>query len=224
MKHTKSRTANEPALSDGTALDAVPTRSRKRPKMIALGVALIALGGLGGVWTAHSLSSTEPAVAVGRDLSRGQVIAAEDLKQVEIPKGAPGLSVVPAAQQSDVIGKVAQVDLKAGSLLTPESYSQSMGIPASSAIVGIAVSPSQAPGSRLVSGDAVTLVKIASGPDQTTTIESPMSWSGKIVASRVSEADSTIHILDVEVRSSDAPAVAALAAADQIAIVLDGGK
>ena len=72
-----------------------PTRARRRPALIALGLALVALSVLAAVYLASVLGETYQALAVKSDIARGTVITAADLAPVmdllaaDVAAGAP---------------------------------------------------------------------------------------------------------------------------------------
>lgn len=215
-KTDKRKSKEKSALPNS---DLGPLRPQRRPRMMALGAALVVVAGLGGVTLAQNLSDSYQVVAVGRDVPRGEAITAQDLISVEIPNGSTGLDTIPASQASSLVGKLATSDLHAGTTLSPDSVASTLGVQSGQALVGVALSPSKVPASTLESGDSVTLVQVADAGSAS--IENPETWDGTVVAVHTSSADSSVQIVDVQVAEDSAAQVASLASSDQIALILN---
>jgi hypothetical protein len=56
-----------------------PVRTRRRPLLVGLGIALTALGGLGAVWLASAGTGTVTVVGVAKEVRAGDVIQKDDL-------------------------------------------------------------------------------------------------------------------------------------------------
>src|SRR5436190_22975004 len=80
-----------------------PVRTRRRPLLIGLGLALTALGGLGAAWLASSGTGTTSVIGVAREVRAGQIIQRQDLVSVQIGAGS-GLRAVPVQRAEDVVG------------------------------------------------------------------------------------------------------------------------
>lgn len=210
-KETDKTSVSEPQLD--------PLRPQRRPRMVALGIALVVISGLGGVALANNLSNSYSVVAVSKDVARGEQITASDLVDVKIPNGSTGLDTIPASQASSLVGQLAASDLHAGTTLSPDSLTDSLGVQDGTSLVGVALTPSQVPGSTLTDGDTVTLVQVAASGSAS--IEDPKTWTGTVVAVHTSASDSSVRVVDVEISEADAAQVASLAASDQIALILD---
>src|SRR5207245_1857891 len=75
-----------------------------------------------------SSGSKQSVLALAQPVSVGQVLTAQDLKQVNVAVD-PGVSVVDANQAASVVGKTLSENLPAGALLTLNAVSGS-GVPA----------------------------------------------------------------------------------------------
>lgn len=198
-----------------------PTRARRRPALIALGLALVALSVLASVYLASTLGETYQALAVRGDIPRGTTITAGDLAPVELPQGPTLLQPV-LADQLDLIAdkKVAAVDLREGQLLTARSIADELQPTAGRSIVGIAVTPSQMPApDKLQAGDAVRIVETPANGGEPPT-EAPLAISATVI-SKGSPTLGEQTVVDVEVSSSNAAGLAARAATGRVAIVID---
>src|SRR4051794_8348386 len=134
-----------------------PVRTRRRPLMIGLGLALTALGGLGAVWLASTGTGTTAVVGVAREVRAGQVIQRQDLVGVEIATGS-GLRAVPVRRAEDVVGKRTLVRLLPGSLVHPDAVADKLVPAAGQALVGLSLSPGQRPAVPMDAGDPVEIV------------------------------------------------------------------
>lgn len=197
-----------------------PTRARRRPALIALGLALVALSVLASVYLTTMLGETYRALAVKDDIARGETITAADLGPVDLPTGPTLLEPVPAEELDQMVGKVATADLKRGQLLTSTSVAEELKPAAGRSIVGVALAPNQMPGTDdLRPGDAVRVVETpATGGEPPTT--APFAIPAVVVGTEMSTIGDQM-IIDVEVTSSSAAGLAARAATGRVALVID---
>lgn len=199
---------------------AEPPKLRRRPMLIALSVLLTALGALLGALLLQGISGTDSYIAVKEDITRGQVIEANDLQRTQLSTDA---AVRPLGwdQQRLVIGKPAAFDMAAGSVVTRDSVDGEL-IPAEGhSTVGLALDPGQAPTSELSPGDPVRVVIL--GEDSTGTGGAGGANDdvpGRVISSTTS-ADGSVRHIDVMVVSGQATKVSAAAARRQVALVAD---
>jgi len=230
---TRATTDTPPPITNGTPppggkiVPELPTitpapRLRRRPKLIALGVALIALGGAlsAYVWTAGS--DAVSVVAISRNVQRGQAITDADLTTATISPD-PALHTVLSAQRSSVLGKRAATDLAAGSILTPASTTTDLIPPAGRSLVGVAVTAAQMPASPLVAGDTVRIIDTPRKQDDPPT-GTPNSVAANVVRVGSTPDANGLTLVDVTVPTTNAAALAAHIATGRIAIVLDSGE
>jgi flagella basal body P-ring formation protein FlgA len=200
-----------------------PTRARRRPALIALGLALVALSVLASVYLASTLGQTYQVLAIKSDVPRGTEITAANITTAELPMGTTLPDPVPAAEYDQVVdqGKIAAVDLKEGQLLTRGSIADELQPAAGQSIVGIALAPNQMPAEdKLQAGDAVRIVETpATGGEPPA--EAPFAISATVISKEPSPLGEQT-VVDVEVASNNAAALAARAATGRVAIVIDG--
>ena len=201
-----------------------PPRPRRRWGVFAAMLALVAVGAVGNVWL-HAATTDARSVVVARvTIERGSVIGRSELSTVEVGAGS-GLSVVPASQLESLVGQRAALDVAAGSLLTPASVTTGNVPGAGFSLVGVAATPATMPGAVLVAGDRVRVVSTPGQDAITPTNDSgPVAVAAVVVS--VQAADPTggqaaQSIITVQVPSTDAPRLAAMAATGNIAVVLD---
>jgi hypothetical protein len=197
-----------------------PPKLRRRPALVAGALVAICLGAILAAWAWTSTTHTREVLAARATIARGSVISAGDLQRVRI-NADPALRPLPASAYEDVVGKRAALDIAAGGLLTAEATTASALPPAGMSVVGIALTPAQAPALRLHSGDRVRIVVTpGEGGDQPS--GSPQFTAARVVGSRT-DAVSGQTVVDVLVPYADASVLAARAATGSVALVLDSG-
>jgi hypothetical protein len=198
-----------------------PPKLRRRPALIALGIALIALGGLAAGWLTTAVGNTHSVLVMRTTVDRGGVVGAGDVTVARI-NGDPTLKTVPAGRRDEVIGKRAAVDLAAGSLLTPGSVTDQTVPATGQSLVGVNLSPAQLPARLLRPGDPVRIVSTPRTQDDPPTAE-PNSITGTVVGTRFL-SDTGRTVVDVSVPSNEAADLAARVATGRVALVLDSGS
>lgn len=195
-----------------------PTKSRRRPAVIAAGIALAIVGGLGSWYYASSVGNTTTVLTTKDTVNRGEEITTDDLATIEIA-GGQGTTAFTAAQASDVVGMTATVDLPGGSLLTAENVGNAIAIENGQSIVGVALTVAQMPSYSLAAGDSIRLVDtpVAQGDPPATT---PKSFEATVFTTRYEESTSQ-WIIDLVVSEDQAADIAARAATGRIALILD---
>ncbi|MFD7309226.1 SAF domain-containing protein [Promicromonospora sp. NPDC059942] len=197
-----------------------PTRARRRPALIALGLALVALSVLASLYLATTLGKTYQVLAVNTDIPRGAAITAGDIVTAELPTGPTSLDAVSADKFDQVVDKIATADLKPGQLLTSTSFTDELAPPSGQSIVGIALTPSQMPTSQLHAGDSVRVVETpATGGEPP--VEAPFAIAATVIGVSGDAALGDQTVVDVQVASGNAAALAARAATGRVAIVID---
>jgi len=207
-------------------LEQADGRRRRKPLFYVICVGLMCLGAVVSAFAFTRASHAQQVVAVADTIHAGQTITSADLKLVNLSSDSD-LQTIPASQQSTVVGQVALLDMAAGSIVTPESYGESV-IPAKGqAVVGLSLTPAQMPAGSINVGDRVSLVAVgdeASG----TFFDSAEVIEGTVVAVSVPRADGTSggdpqtgnSVIDVSVPANTAPGLAAKAAGGKVALVL----
>lgn len=206
----------------------VPRRAPQRhmrPGLVALAVALIAVGGLAAAYAVTLVGSTRTYLAVARPVAVGAALVPADVTTVRITTD-PGLRPISATNVDRVVGRHAAVALVPGTLLTGDQLTD-VPIPGpGQSLVGLGLPEDRLPASRVKPGSAVTLVATTqtSGvvqPDSTST-GPPPTFPAVVVDVRKGVRDGTL-LINVTVSKADAATVAALAASDRIVIVLGEG-
>lgn len=130
---------------------------RVRVPQLTVGLLLVAGAALAFVlWNAASVNRVA-VLALAGDVTRGQVLAAEDLQVVQVGTD-DGVAMTPADQVDRLIGGAVVADLPAGTLLVEEHLAVASALLPGSGVVGLALSPGQYPTPHLRVGDLVNVV------------------------------------------------------------------
>lgn len=197
-----------------------PPKLRRRPAVVAAAVALTCLGALLTAWTFLWASKAEPVVAMRADVQRGEVIARGDLVVARINPD-PALHPVPASEAMSLVGQRASMDLPAGTLITRGSVTAQVVPAAGKSVVGLGLEPGLLPAGTLSPGDRVRVVGVPRSGGTRSADETPALEVAAEVSSVHPSSTSNTVVVDVIVAQDQAAAVAARAAAGEVAIVLD---
>jgi SAF domain-containing protein len=196
-----------------------PVRTRRRPLLVGLGVALTAVGGLGAAWLASSGTGTIAVVGVAHEIHAGQVIHRQDLVSVQIVAGS-GLSSLPVQRAEEAVGKRSLVRLLPGSLVNPSAIADKLVPAPGQALVGLSLGPGQHPAAPLDSGDSVAIVYTPGGQDQPTAgSEQPESVPAVLVSSH-DDPDTGKTVVDVSVPVAAAAKVATWGSSGRATVAL----
>lgn len=212
-----------------------PVRQRRRPALIGIGVALLALGPLAGAYIGANTDASVSVLALSTDKLAGEPLAAADLRAVSVSADPAQLPSIRVEDADQVTGKLLTGNLPAGTLLTPQMVADDPATPPGTFIVGIPVTPGQLPAVGLRPGDQVTLVvgatqgatqqAPAGGEEESTArqlVDPGRTWNAEVVnVGGAAEQDVTGAItVDMAIASSEAADVAAAAASRSLSIVL----
>ncbi|MEU9044523.1 MULTISPECIES: SAF domain-containing protein [unclassified Kitasatospora] len=198
--------------------DPGPRRSR-RPALIALGVTLVAVGGLTSAYVNLKAAHRVEVIAVAHPIPAGKVIAADDLKSAFVIAD-PALHPVPVSRAHDILGKAAAADLPAGTLVTDASVRSGQPLRAGKDTVGVLTKTGQSPAQSLQAGDEVQVVSTP-GPQDDKSAPTARPSTIAAVVLQVGEPDANgARVVDLAVSPVDSPVVASWAATGRIALVL----
>jgi hypothetical protein len=122
--------------------------------VLALGIALVAAGGVGGGTLYLTMGQRVPVLALAHDVPAGQPVTADDLTEVRISLD-PALH--PLSADSHVLNMRATTDLKAGQLLTSADLTNDPLVLAGQQVLGVAAKPAQLPADGLHAGAWVVI-------------------------------------------------------------------
>ncbi|MFF8188786.1 SAF domain-containing protein [Microbacterium sp. NPDC016588] len=211
-----TETTEQPTARQAAVLR--PTQSRRRPVLIALGVALALLGGVGVWWVTTNLTRTVSVMATDTDIARGETITTEDLTTIQLA-GGQQVDAITAADAADIVGTTALVDLPAGTLITSANTGDTLPVPEGSSIVGVTLTQAQMPGYQLAAGDNVRIVEtpVTQGDPP---VETPQSFDATVFTATY-VAETQVWVVDLIVPDREAPDIAARAATGRVALIID---
>ncbi|MFB7906316.1 SAF domain-containing protein [Kitasatospora sp. NPDC056076] len=193
---------------------------RRRPAVLAMAVALIAAGGLGGAVLYNSTGQRVAVLALARDVPWGQVITDDDLVVARIA-GDPALRPVSAQDRARAVGLRAATDLKRGAMLTGSDLARGLTVQPGQIVVGVSAKRTQLPASRLQPGVQIVVVNT---PDN----GRPDSLAATVITVGRVDTDGS-QVVDVAVGTADGPRLAQWVAGGRIQVLLapraaaDGG-
>lgn len=160
---------------------------RQRLPELAVGVLLVVGCALAALMLAAGGRDRTPVVALAGDVSRGQVLTADDLSTVYVESDS-SIASTPADDRGDLVGLAALSDLPSGALVTPGQLAEPVEVlDAGAGTVGLSLEAGQLPSLRLAPGDEVSVVAAgdaASGREPGRVVE-----SGEVVAVEELTAD-----------------------------------
>jgi SAF domain-containing protein len=195
---------------------------QRRRSMLALGVALVALGALTAVVLFHRSSHQRSVLVVAQAIPAGTVITQAELSTATI--SGTGMTSIPASQAGQVAGKTAAVGLTPGTLLVPgDLTSRSVPGPGQQ-LVPVALKASQLPASGLKPGDHVVVVATPGTAGQQaggTTGQQAMNSAVPATVYQVSAPDQNGNVtVDLLVTAANGPPVAEQDSTGQIALIV----
>lgn len=195
-------------------------RRRSIPHLL-VGVLLVVVCAAGGVLAGMRLGGRESVLALARPVSVGQVLTAQDLKQVSMPADS-GMDVVPASASSTVVGQPVAFSLPADSLVT-RSVLGSPQIPAQGkAIAAVGLKAGQFP-PDLTPG---TTVLVLTTPLQSATTGNQTGqtsvWTAVATGVEARETEQTT-VVSLQLSESDARDLASAPAGQFSVVAISGG-
>ena len=170
------------------------------------------------------LTAHTEVLAVARDVQVGSAITADDLTVANVPSD-PNLSPIPAAQQSQVVGMVAQVPLTRGELLTRAHVGTGTGLAVGEMLVALPLKEGQFPARGVTPGQQVLIVPTPGAAGSTSGTDAMGGTSDRSTEATVAEVGpvnptTQVTVVDVRVREAEGPAVAQLASTGSLALIL----
>jgi len=187
---------------------------------ILLGVMLVVFCAVAVAAYTASLGHRRAVLVVTHSVDAGAVIHDGDLGEARLPPD-PAVRTVAAGRRSQVVGRIAAVNLAPGMLLAESELATGPLADAAHAIVGLALKAGQFP-TGLRPLDTVTVVE-TSPASSLGPLDAVVLVDGAKVTSTSAAADGQTTVISVLVPRTAAPTVAGGAARGQISLVLLGG-
>ena len=198
---------------------------RWTPKALALALICVVLGGLVVMIGVQSLTKRTTVLVVARPVAVGSTVYATDLTTASITSDA-ALNPVPDSDRDAVIGKVALVDLRPGTLLTMSEIGVSDGFTAGQILVALPLKPGQFPARGLSPGQSVVVVATP-GANSTNGGSAPSAAASTASGTKATVAEvgatnvnTSVTVIDVRVDAGVATALAQLASTGNAAVLL----
>ena len=213
------RERGRPENEQAVAVPVGHLKARRSPRLVAAGLLVACLGGLGGAMAYQQASHANQVIVVQHTVPRGEVVRQSDLAVVTIGS-APGVHTTPARDLDALIGRRALVDLPAGSLVATESVGEPR-LPDGTAQLGLKLAAGRLPVEPLPAGTPVDLVAVTSDKQGVTaaTQSSSLVVEARIQTAGQPSPDGSAVVLDVAVPAAQAQRIADLAARDLLVIV-----
>jgi hypothetical protein len=199
------------------------TKRRRSLPHLLLGALLVLACAAAFLVVSLNSGNREPVLALARPVSVGQVVTAQDLKQVNVAVD-PGVSIVGVSQAASVVGKTMSTSLPAGALLTLDAVGGA-GVPAAGqALAALSLKAGQfpvevSPGAHVsvvfVPGQSGAALVSPPTPDSTTV------WPA-VVTSVTSPPNQQITVVSVQVSQAAARQIAAVPAGQLSIAMLPG--
>ena len=202
------------AVAPGERLPSPPRE--RRPALAALAVLLVVGGAAVAGLVALRADDRAAVLVAARDVEVGAQITAADLAERRV--AAEDVDLVPASGASSVVGTYAVTPIPQGRLLDTAMLNRQDPFGSGEAAVGVPVPAPRVPAQGLGTGDVVQVVRVLDGEGQV--LVERATVSAVSTADDETAAATTAPVATVLVDPADAPAVAAAAAADQLALVL----
>ena len=198
---------------------AVPRQWNRRLLLVA--VVVVLLGGLVAMWAGQALVQRTTVLAVANPVAVGATISASDLTTATISSD-PRLKPVPVADRSQIVGQVALVELRPGTLLTRDQVGTSDGFTSGQQLVALPLKVGQLPGRGLTAGQKVLIVQT---PGEGTTEGTPVPGAASGIPATIAgvgklDPANGVTVVDVRVSSSAGVSVAQLASTAHLALIL----
>lgn len=159
---TKPQTEAPPRPAPPTARAPTP-KQRRRPRMIGLGIALVLLFSLLGVFLFTQGSTPKTVVVTDAQIDGGQPVKASQLTTTQI-SGGDNSQTIPQESLQSLEGNLATGDIPAGTILSPDMLATKTRPDSGQTIVGARLKPGNLPAGGVSSGDQVTVLITA--PEQ----------------------------------------------------------
>ncbi len=213
---TLTRSRPEPATVVATRN--VRVRTQVRAQWLVLAAALTVLAGVLVAWAVERAADRVEVVSVARAVPAGTVIQADDLTTTAIAFDDPVVGLAPASSLEALVGRVAVVDLRPGTLLSSGMWADGTGLSPDERTVGALLDVGTYPGG-LASG-AIALA-IATDGAARSSVDGAATPVGDVTVRVLDTRTTERGALQVTlaVPAADAADIARLAAAQTLVLV-----
>ncbi len=195
---------------------------RRRVPYLVVGVLLVVVCTAGVVIMVAQVGGRTPVLALARPVGVGHVLAAGDLRQVNV-SADPGTDVLPARQVRAVLGQPVAYALPAGTLLSRAALGAPQNPPAGQGVVAVAARPGQFP-PELAPGTTVSIIHIPAA-GSTSMVAGPIPggpWTA-MVSGVVGAAGDQTTVISLQLGAVGARQVAAIPTGQLSIVALPAG-
>lgn len=223
MAGTQERAAGAGPVANGpargrAAQGVAPPGRRVRFPELAVGLFVTVACALAAVLWHLNATDRVPALAIAAPVERGATIAPDDLTIVYVASDST-LARLDDSQSASVVGRVALVDLPAGTLVTPSLVADEVTLQPGDGVVGLALEPGGYPSTRLAVGDLVDVVQVGDPALAGSSGEGTVVAEAATVVA-IEELTSDRRLVSILTSDADARAVAAVAGTGSVRLVV----
>jgi hypothetical protein len=191
--------------------------------MLLTGALLVVAGALAAGYLYTGIGDRQAVVELTRDVPVGAQLSAADVATTRVAAGTD-VAVIPGRQLRQVVGRLAAVDLRKGTLLAPAQLTSALSPRPGQEVVPVAVKAGQLPARGLTPGDQVLVIATPAqqGQDETPADGSaPLTkdTAASVDAVSAPDADGTVRV-DLVVDAQLGPPIAKQASTGRLALVL----
>lgn len=199
--------------------------------MIGLGVAMVLIFALLGVFLATRGAAPKTVLVASEDISGGQPIKTTQITTTQI-SGGEDTQTIPAESRNSINGNIATGNIPAGTILSPEMLAVKTVPDNGQTIVGARVRPGQLPAGGVRSGDSVTVIIAAppqgddnsagGGGETTGESQTPTgkAWSAQVVTTGEPGDDGAVTV-DLALSTTAAREVGVANGTGRLSLLLD---
>lgn len=203
-----------------------PTRwsnRRRRVPHLLLGLMLIPACGVGGAILATELGDRNSVLALARPVAAGQVLAAQDLRQVALAADSE-MDVIVASAASTVVGQPLAFSLPQGSLVTRSVLGAPQVPEQGKAIAAVGLKPGQFPPDLSPGTTVAVLLTPGEGTSPSSVAEpAPKSWTAVVLGVTGRENEQTT-VVSLRMSESDGRALSSAPAGQLSLLAIAGGN
>lgn len=212
--------ANSPttwSARDGKPPKRWSNRRRRVPHLL-LGLMLVPACAIGGAILATELGDRESVLALARPVAAGQVLVAQDLRQIALTVDSE-MDVVVASAASTAVGQPLAFSLPEGTLVTRSVLGAPQIPEQGKAIAAVGLKPGQFPPDL----SAGTTVAVLLAPGQGTPDTAPKSWTAVVLGVSGRETEQTT-VVSLRMSESDGRALSSAPAGQLSLLAIAGGN
>lgn len=213
----RNRLDGQSATVELRAAVVVPPQGRRRPALLVVGLAMVALGALAAIWLVSSSGHRVEVVMLAHNVAYGSVLRADDLTTTPVAVD-PAVAVVPADEAATIVGQTATAYLTAGSLLSRGDVTPAGVLGPDEVLVPLPLPAGRMPADGLSAGQRLLVVDappVGADPPP----GAPASIGATVVRVGSADVNGTV-VVDVAASSGDGPTLATRAATGRFAIVV----